>query len=84
MNESHEVLSALASLDGPTLAKALRHLLFVGEIALANCGSRVGVGVVERFRLDDLVPLADVLSFLFDEVDLAKHRHLLDERGGAR
>lgn len=82
MHEPSEVLLMLARLDPPQLAKILRHLRVAAKDALV--GRKGG-----QFRLDDLVPIADALSFLSVEVAWSMLRDFdpdawAQQRGGAR
>lgn len=73
MFQTHEALRMLANLDPPQLAKWLRHVRSAAADALDGRG---GKEACDRFRLDDLVPIADALSFLAEEVDWSRLREL--------
>lgn len=86
MFETHEALRMFAGLDPQQLTKALRHLRHAADEALGN---RSGSDVAGPFRLDDLVPIADVFTFFAEEMDWSRLRDLdpaewARQRGGAR
>lgn len=81
MFETKDATQMLARLDGQQLAKALRHLRHAVSDALDGRRSQEAG---ERFRLDDLVPVAEALAFFAQEVDWSRLRDLDAAEGGAR
>jgi len=72
MVTTQDVLRALAGMDGPVLAEGLRKLRSAASDALDGSSSLTSEEAVERFRTDDLVPLADLIAFFAEEAEWAQ------------
>jgi hypothetical protein len=72
MVTTQDVLRALAGMDGPVLAEGLRKLRSAASDALDGSSSLAREEAVERFRTDDLVPLADLIAFFAEEAEWAR------------
>ena len=72
MLTTQDVLLALAGMDGPVLAEGLRKLRSAASDALDGSSSLTSEEAVERFRTDDLVPLADLIAFFAEEAEWAR------------
>jgi hypothetical protein len=74
LNETHEVLRMLAGIDPEHLARILRHIRGFADDALT------GKDASGRFRLDDLVPIADVIAYVAELVDWSNSRDAFPEQ----
>jgi hypothetical protein len=72
MLTTQDVLLALAGMDGPVLAEGVRKLRSAASDALDGSSSLTSEETVERFRTDDLVPLADLIAFFAEEAEWAR------------
>ena len=72
MVTTQDVLLALAGMDGPVLAEGLRKLRSAASDALDGSSSLTSEEAAERFRTDDLVPLADLIAFFAEEAEWAR------------